>query len=396
MRTFSLSLPFFAALVALLTTGLSLTASDSCADSRWDLNDVTVIMPLPKAATLPLYLRAPSSSENGSSLIPHSVFTQAVRLIAPAVKQTRINEHYDSLTALAFRIDPCFKNLPAEPCKKELRVVWQPVLNGVALDAAAHTFYEPTDSEFRVLTAEFRELKDSTTASDHPMPLQIHPGIAKLGLQNPAVQNFLRKMKSRMSFPRLRKITFLVLNAPGNNWSFLSYRVSEDGELHQNSIAITGQSFESFQNQAGPREYLSTDVAVGESKPGTDQILSLIRNSRNPDLKERPKLIQIYQSTLRLQNPATHQPGTMDCLSCHGSQSARFWAGNQMSAAERQQVASDAYPKTGGFDWRNISPDQQNTIVFRMVGYFGKTLALNSRVIFESAEVAKRLNGGSF
>src|SRR4051812_12231257 len=94
----------------------------------WDLNDISILVPLPAVGEESMMLH-PTSNE----LLPKAVFDKLQVLVINANPQ----DIYDRLMAVAIRIDPCFHE-GSSPCQHQVRMVWQPFVRAgpwMTLDA---------------------------------------------------------------------------------------------------------------------------------------------------------------------------------------------------------------------------------------------------------------------
>jgi len=312
-------------------------------------------------------------------------------------------ELLERLTLLAFRIDPCFKDEFSDQCKKQIRVVWQPIdlpvknrelstylnqnsnlslenrirpLNSV--DATIHTFYDLNDSEFFDLVSNLKTIKNKFKLRTKSLPLGVHPGF-----KIPSFQKELQDILKKYIKPEnISRVAFMQLNDESLRWSFFSFDVIND-----KLIPILPKWSKKF-----------TQV-ISFSSPNSGRLLDERENLFTFDSGEQLlgptpynfSSSEIYKRVKAINNPRKHLPGTIDCLSCHSAPSAY-----QLAFKSAQQNANQIGPSVEvanelqRFNFSNFSNYEVGN--FRMLGYFEENLVISDRVIVESAEVANILN----
>lgn len=123
--------------------------------------------------------------------------------------------------------------------------------------------------------------------------------------------------------------------------------------------------------------------------PENAAFVDVIANSRTaPKRFPRERLALGVRRALAVENPRLHNPGTVDCASCHAAQAVPGWAARQfpdwsfpqMFAAENFAPTVD--PQVGGYPWK--------ASVLRAFGYFGRDPVISRRVMFETSLAAGR------
>jgi len=135
--------------------------------AKWDLNDVSYLLPLPKQIGSDHLLRVTDTGDQGLLLDP-AFYERLPRLTG----ENTSSEIRDSLRALAVRIDPCFPADPPQVCLKQLRIVWQilrPNARGETetVDAALHSFYTLNDVQFNSLLTDLTIWKENLSSEDY-------------------------------------------------------------------------------------------------------------------------------------------------------------------------------------------------------------------------------------
>src|SRR5262245_517508 len=114
-----------------------------------DMNDVTILAPLPPSNATPVLLRGTDFADDGTALVPRARFERLAR--PPDMKPFDTGgpilsaQVYDRLQLVAVRFDLCDRQRPGECPQTEdarMRLVFQPIFaDGVAQDAGFHAFY---------------------------------------------------------------------------------------------------------------------------------------------------------------------------------------------------------------------------------------------------------------
>ena len=110
-----------------------------------DMNDVTILAPLPPSSATPVLLRGTDLADDGTAFVPRALFD---RLAADRELGTLTGPDaatYDRLHLVAVRFDLCDRHLPGvcpEAEDARMRLVFQPsVTDGLAEDVGFHAFY---------------------------------------------------------------------------------------------------------------------------------------------------------------------------------------------------------------------------------------------------------------
>jgi len=127
----------------------------------------------------------------------------------------------------------------------------------------------------------------------------------------------------------------------------------------------------------------------------TDNVTLLV-NLDNAKKAKAADIQNAYDSSLRIENPGFHSPNTIDCATCHISETARIVVGeDQLNlTASSDNDAFTADPKfVSKTNMRaTTTPRRQSTNV-HMLSYRGGSLMIGQRVINETANVVAYVNG---
>jgi len=411
---------------------------------QWDLNDVTYLFPLPTAVTASGAIRAADKAPNGKVLIPIDQVIAVSKIPAnngmpeqtfqfqslrtgDILPRSKNFDTYKDLFLIAIRIDPCFRDTFSDSCRKQVRAVWQPVDHWrenkpESVDAALHTFYDLSDNEFSTLLNDLQTLKRTLKVDTAKLPLGIHPGFS-----NTKVTEFQKAFRALilpfLGSNRIVRLARVTLEVSSSGWDLSSKDFLANGKkqtvmifpgdvARQQTFNIAGidsmtdngmprnQDAEGFKKVADEiltrkiyepegrafKGLLIADVANnGTSKERGDQLGNVFRDSSKAlALPEQRRTI--FQRAARIENPAKHLPGTIDCVSCHIATSVKTMTGSPQDIIR-------AVPRFAGrYDLQNTSTYYGDSHNMRMLGYMYENIQLADRVIYESAEVADALN----
>jgi hypothetical protein len=359
---------------------LSFSLSSYGSGQSWDLNDVSYLFPLPTASSDASFLKA-------RDFIPFSWFTNDLASSNGypfAIDSTQINntslraftaltkESFDRTRLLAVRIDPCFRDQFSDPCRMQVRAVWQPLDKKFnTVDATMHTFYDLNPEEFLSLTKALKDLKAKYQISTAALPLQVHPGFK----QKDFTRDFFTLMKSYIQQDRLTRIAFMKLLGVGLQWRFQGFNVQQ-GKLLPIEIPIRKNVTQTFSVHRGTLTYGFLELSQEE-------------HTRLSNGEQLDKVFMDY--VLRVENPKLNLPGTTDCLSCH--------AGDGIKGPSALALGLDPIPTAassikllGKYNLANTTRSREDLTHFRGFGYVDKNASISDRAIIESAMVADSLN----
>jgi hypothetical protein len=366
----------------------------------WDLNDVSVLLPYPKASELPQMLQTPSAGAAGE-LLPASWLEKVPSPLSinedpsVALKQLRV---------IAFRIDPCFLEAGSKTCRPMVRMSWQPLIEtGGALrtvDAALHSFYDLSPQDFTALTDKLWELRGGHEELLTKAPLGPHPIISKEGLGG-AHWTALRELLLTYCGERsLTRMTVMQLGGRANVWIFSGVEKSpKSGKVLPIRIAsLLGGTVQTIAiHMQPPTEFegglFGANILEEERINPFEQpeMNALLKGSMKLDLKQqetKEMLSRVLDSTQTLEIPSEKSTSeNVDCASCHIAQSVRTWI-NKRSPESKSKLA----------DFTDESFNLKNQIAFpgatnqlRAFGYFQDKPVISQRVINESAIVAEQM-----
>jgi hypothetical protein len=366
--------------VALLILGVMGSFSFPAFAQAWDLNDVSYLFPLPTSATDANYLKA-------KDFVPYPWFTtnladadgfpfalDSTQLSTSTIDQFRsiASAGFNSIRLLAVRIDPCFRDLYSDPCRPQIRAIWQPVDGSFStVDASMHTFYDFNKEEFQNIANQLQQLKTKYGVVTQGLPLQIHPGFKQSGFS----KDFFALLKTFLRQDHLTRIAFMKLLGAEFQWRFQGFNV-KDGKLVPIEIPLHSDVQQTFA------------VHGGGIPPGTLELSSedLSRVQNGEDLN---KVLLDY--ALRIENPRINIPGVTDCLSCHAAGGVKGSAAAALQLNPIPTVAA-VVGLIGKYNLQNVTNDREDPIHFRGFGFVFGNASISDRVIIESAMVADLMN----
>lgn len=361
------------------------------AQAAWDLNDVSYLLPLPRAVGNDALLGLDAPGKGGPLLEP--ILLGRVPLLAIDMNR---EETYQALRVIAVRIDPCFPLPTPQSCQKQIRLVWQPLEEGrrkqtQAVDAALHSFYVLSDSEFTNLLMDLESWKSKYSVQTKLVPLQVHPAWAQQGDRSPSLRDFQEIIKKYVGRANLTRVTAMVLRGAADMWAFAGFDLRE-GQLELFGVPrLNGRLAQSFINVAVPSDHFAGG-GMSPAPQGSDTFDNIVAESVRLGSESEELIRQEVKAAYRIENPKNFSPENMDCVSCHVAQPAIQWVLRKRPELQVEQLWSSEIYKNVRYNLRNPSPEVWNTQMIRGLGYFGKNMAISQRVINESAEVADSIN----
>lgn len=358
-------------------------------ETKLGLNDVSVLLPLPPTADWGL-LPKPDSNGGKGALLTREVFNQVPQLLAFASN----DEIYSAMHAVGIRIDPCFtEGHGPVKCQTQIRLIWQPLSDAdtetSTFDASLHTFYQLTEAEFETLVRELRKLKATIGNSSDEAALGINPTLKSQGLKGAYYSQFIKIIYSFIGIENFSRVTFMQLSMTGNAWVFGGFDYI-NSELQPIQIPRINSFKQTFKNSAAPRPiWFIGGITPEPTQPENFNILT--RDSRKLAPQDEAAIIEAAKAAFKFENPKLHNPGTVDCVSCHVAQPAKIWAMRQYPWLQLDSLSRDI-TYSSKLNIRNMSPMQIHTNIVRSFGYFMNMPFVAQRTINESAEVVNFIN----
>jgi hypothetical protein len=309
------------------------------------MNDLSVMLPLPKTQVELDAMMLPTSPAVGGTLLPKAMFDQA-----------QIGLDFDSLHAVAFRFDPCFGQLGAitdsGACQNQLRIVWQPLFVSMvdgtttttsAADSGVHAFYSITRDQLIAAVDEMVAARQADGIDYDLGPLAPHPTITSEGLNGPLAQKLFQIVEKYAGGSELVRVTTFQIeafdltgvgNAPivgaGEFWGFQSFDVKNGAIQPRNIPTLPTGSANNMSLSAG------VNPLEANGSPATtsvDSIATLESMTKATAATTADRELELG-AALRIENPHTNSPDTIDCASCHLAQPARTMVAEQLGLSE--------------------------------------------------------------
>ncbi len=384
---------------------LFLSFNLSAQTSHLGLNDVSILLPLPKDTKEMAQLLSPTSEAvpgKQNELLPASIF-KFLPILTPLIDQEVM--YQNNLKVVGIRFDPCFsEGFGPTVCQAQIRLVWQPIhfktnsgtgaITPNTVDAAVHSFYKLTNAEWnQVITA----VKNISPA-DLKAPLQINPtllserytgpywnSLKKIVLQFAGKKNFFRATASTIRMDRV--------------WGFQGVEMKADGTWGQMEIPTlkspTSPTAKVI-NQAffvEPESLLNlTEFKGGVTLMETSNKtwFRLLADSKKfKDTQSEDDIREAIKIAFKLENPGQHNPGTIDCVSCHLAQTVRLWGNKHFPTWDTNALfPKEAYVNTK-INMKNTSVNPSFTNRIRNFGYFNDEPIISQRLLNETAEIVK-------
>lgn len=376
--------------LTLLVLTLIFSINIQAEDAKLDMNDVSILLPLPALGDWNYLPTADTVAAKGL-LLSENVVNQIPQLLAFASN----HDTYSALHAVGIRIDPCFtEGQGPVKCQTQIRLIWQILSNASArtstFDASLHSFYQLNESEFKSLITDIKKLKsEQGIANDEQEPLGVNPIIKSQGLKGEYYTKLIKIIYSYIGERNFSRVTFMQLSMTGNVWIFGGFN-SKDGELEAIMIPRVSSITQNFRNSASPMPiWFVGGISPEPTQPENLNIIT--RDSRKLAPQDESAIIEAVKSAFKFENPKLHNPGTVDCVSCHTAQPVKTWAMRQYPWLQLDKINRDVI-YSSKLNIRNMSPMQNHTNVLRAFGYFMDQPFVAQRTINETAEVVNYLN----
>ena len=384
-------LPF----IALAASCTSTSSNNPPPDADLQMNDISVLLPLPQTQAQFTAMIAPTSPALGGALLPEDIYAKAPDEV-----------DYASLRVVAFRLDPCFGQLGAitDPasCDNQLRVVFQPVSvdptsnTTFVADAAVHAFYALTRAQ---LVDAVNELSAARVADNGDVdlgPLAPNPIIAHEGLDGPLAQAYaqiITKYAGATNLVRFTSFAVLelggvpangdVVGGEGQFWDLAGVDVA-NGAVTPMIIPTLPNAPTRMTLEANAMPLEATFSPMTTSSDDLDLLASFTQASAASPADRQAAL----DSALRILNPHDNSPNTIDCASCHMAQPAIQLVGEPlgmtMAGNPNAFVPAANIPAA---DLAQTTPlvDSDQVLNIHAFSYRSQSPMINQRVINETA-----------
>lgn len=342
------------------------------------LNDVSILIPLPKIEEDIALMIKPQEGLISEANLAHLV---------PLVSDDVTTDRRKSLKLIAFRIDPCFNEATPMACRRQLRLIFQPISiyshNIFTIDAAVHAFYDFDEKTFASLLEDWKATLTDGQGND---PLQIHPVLRAQGLRGPLWNTYRNIILKYCSDRNLTRLTQSTVDRFGMNWDFLGFDINADGSITKIKIPrtnVTKQIF--FTNGAGSGDF-SGEILPPMSKTDPDWANFFDHSARQPKSVQEEAVRRAFE----FENPEKFNTANLDCVSCHLAHGVRLWGEINFSGWEQDpQIRQSRFTSSRNLEL--VSRPVFFTNRVRAFGYFMEEPNISPRVINETALTADAL-----
>lgn len=365
---------FLKSCVAVVLLGISAPAV------AWELADVAVLVPLASTFDqINLGLKYSAQGKQGELLPLH--LSENLLDMVPEAPNAQVWPH---LTVLGIRIDPCFvEGAGPFKCQAQIRLVWQPVIKrGVriveARDSAVHSFYNLTDLQFEAFLRDWQ----TVAVAKGDVTWGIHPTLRAEGLGGETWARMKEILLNHAGEKRLVRVTQMNVLAGEQIWTFAGFDYSA-GAVRDINIPVVDQRTQGVVQGASMNQVFSGRLIPPMETP----LGRFIENSRALERYSEEEIRSLVQEVADLENPLTHNSGTVDCASCHMAHSVHQWISINVDIGKYN------------INWGNVplsveGPVRPNQL--RAMGYFSRWPVMSSRTLTESQESLGHLNQVSF
>lgn len=383
----------------------------------WNLNDVSVLMPLPSEKAESNLLLRPDQAGPVGVLLPRAVYDR----IGPLSNASEVsNRTYDYLRAVSFRFDPCpSEAVASSACRPEFRMVWQPLVKNShssiweAEDDAIHTFYRLNETQFVSMKKGLLDLKTEMKkygVDTENQALGIHPALKKSSASEIFLKEFKRIVLANVGEANFYKVTFMKLLVQDNWWKFFAgFERSSSGQWIRGEIPRHGGTEIDILNDAseinpstGQVDEADTSIFALSSYPERDDLRYIVSSGFRKTYKSStPQRDDFAQFSMkmgaigRFQNPTLTNPHTVDCAHCHYADAARVFATKvfpELKSAVEKHPDHYLAPKSALFNLSNETNAISSTKMVHAFGYVSHEPSIMTRTIHDSVESADWLN----
>jgi hypothetical protein len=351
-----------------------------------DMNDATILAPLPASSATPVLLLGSDLAEDGTALVPRALFDRVVADGATGKPLPTLDTAYARLHLVAVRFDLCDRHLPGVcPAAEDgrLRLVFQPLSDASgAQDVGFHAFYTIGKDEIPGAVAALREL--ATTAPPQSGALRVSPALSAANPQAYAtkLRAFVRRYGGE------GRIVRLTMNAQNLNFSAIAWAlrgVEKQGNAFVDMVIVGATATSESVTFTGNPGYAVTPLTDTPSG-----LLGAIAQTMF-DAADAAKKREFLQALAAIDNPLSHTAETVACVACHVS--------TVMMKARASSTAIDPLTLAGRYASKydlgiDGGKSAETPTTLRALGYLGKQPMISQRVVNDTAqtltEIAQR------
>lgn len=376
--------------VAPVDEGAAVDASTELRPELAQMNDVSVMLPLPSDDAALVARLGADSPARGGALLPREVYEGAFG--PPGTLQaggTPGAARHEQLKLVSFRLDPCF----GVACESQIRLVLQPLrLQGGevnAKDEAVHAFYRLSRPELAEAVASMIALRLEATGEGLG-PLAPHP----LAFDDEGRAAIEEIVATHAGAENLSRITIFTTSALGAAWNFSGFDLV-DGHPERVPMAElpTATEVVAFFRGFGGSEVLVGDPAFAPaSLAGPQDNLQALGSAADAERATEQERQDAFDALTRIDDPTMHHADSTDCASCHAADPIRRIVGEgQWGLSPRDGLGFEPdgrYLTAEDLAATSVDP----AVNLHMFSYAGRQPSIHRRTIHETAAVVAYVN----
>jgi hypothetical protein len=344
-----------------------------------DMNDVTILVPLPPSNATPVLLRGTDVADDGTAFVPRAHFDRlaAARELlgsSPVLGAAT----YDRLHLIAVRFDLCDRHLPGACPEAEdarMRLVFQPLFqDGAAQDAGFHAFYSVRTDEIAGAVAALRDL--AMIAPPQNGALRVSPALAAA---NPGA--YATKVRAFVTrYGGATRLVRLTMNAQPEifaqvRWVFRGVEKNGDAfvDMPMVGAGATDISESVILSNDGYDVMPITDTPSGLLGAITKNVFVAANAAKQRDY---------FAALAAAENPMTHSAETVACVACHVS----TFVTNVRATGSSIDPLTFPERYTSKFDLSTAGGKSATSTGIRAFGYLGRQPMISQRVVNDTAQ----------
>ncbi len=372
--------------------------------TRAQMNDVSVLFPMPQVSAEANSLLAASATGKKGSLLPKALYAPTLGFDeADPDGAHRPGQDsslfYTKLRLVAFRLDPCFAQIgpiqDVAKCDNQLRVIFQTLHSGFpgqAVDGAIHVFYRITREELTSAIQEIVALRIANGGTKKLGPLGVHPIIAEQGLTGAMATGLNDIVLKYGGEKNLMRFTAFTPSALATRWDFVGFDIDK-GKFTSMKIPALPKGA----NDASVSFFKGFAGFSGSFTPETSSKddMQLFANQTSAKSASKADQQAAFDATVRIDNPDFHSPNTIDCASCHVAGVVRTLVGEKelKLTANPKDVFTPVSKHLMKSDLKSRTPvTTESASNFHAFSYRDAQPMVNQRTVNETASVVAYVN----
>ncbi|MBM4380235.1 MAG: hypothetical protein FJ086_13215 [Deltaproteobacteria bacterium] len=316
--------------------------------------DATFLVPLAQARTfLP-----------GREVLPRALFDRG----HPLTVTDEPTDLYEALGTVGVRLDPCFHEGSDTTCHPQLRLVLQPVFDEgsgqTSLDAAVHLFFRGSSEEVLAAVQSIGVARVERGVAADFLPTVPHPGFGD-GAFRTRLKSALRPF---LAMERLVRVSQMGVHASHEAWMFSGMDLTSGSPM---DLPVPTLAPEHEQHVTSTGALTSLEITLNPRPVAEPAIIPVIAQGGIAG-SSPGALADAAEAIRRIEDPAAHNPGTIDCASCHVAPASRF------------QLQRAGTAVTSGAELPRVYEDTRN---LRAFGYYFTEPAVSPRLLQEAEAV---------